>query len=590
MAKKRFYKSIMLFIAGILIFAACGQPGSGGDGGQAVPAAGGGQQGAPAAVEAAAERAAPPEGADTNNGRPFNISPVAYDNRNANRFLHGVNMTILPIVEEPVEIELWRPFSSTVITSLNESEVWQEMERRTGVTVNWFHPPYGQGTDNFMLRIAADDLPHAFVNPPAFPGGPAAAVEEGIYLDLTPYYNAGWMPNFSWLRNNHPEAAEIRRGTTDDMGRILAFHMLDIVPSHPWSGLWIRQDYLDRFGFDAPTTIQEWDHILRTWRDDRGSWVLGFNYPETPGGTGGVQTNFAFVGSYDAGFRRWLHLDGYAAHGSIQPGYREWLELMNAWFTDGILDPDFASRTAADRYAQVANGNFLAFDLAYGGLGQQLLTGRTHTPEMAVTPLPNPARAPGQHVRISSQNNSQVRGDRTHITDRAYYDGVLEPVIRWFDYLFSQDGGDLLSYGIFGETSVWDANGEIEWIHPILDDGEADFWTPVYLFKMRPMSFLRDSTAYVFVDEVWECIRVWGAADNSGILPTDLIALTPAEAEEMAGIMSDIDTHIYEQTLGFIIGSRPIDQFDAFVSELESMGIRRAEEIQQAAFDRLQSR
>ena len=568
---KIFIVLTLVLIGGLLIFSAC-------DTGRGGTAAGD-------VVIAGTDGELPPEGPDTNNGRPFNATPVAWDDRDPDRFLHGVNLTVLPIVNEPVEIELWRGFSSTVIQNLNESEVWQEMERRTNVKVNWFHPPYGQSTENFNLRIAADDLPHAFVNPPSFPGGPAAAVEEGIYLDLTPYYEAGWMPNFSWLRNNHPEAAEIRRGTTDDEGRILALHMIDIVPSHPWSGLWIRQDYLDRHGFDAPTTIQEWDHILRTWRDERGSWVLGLNY------YGGIQTNTAFVGSFDAAFRRWLNLDGRAVHGSIQPGYAEWLALMNSWFEDGILDPDFAVRTGPDRYTQVANGNFLAFDLAYGGLGQQLLTGRTHTPEMAVTPLPNPAREPGATVRISSQNNSIVRGDRTHITDRVHHDGNTEIVVRWFDYLFSQDGGDLLSYGVFDHTSVWDANGEIEWIHPILtEDEDADFWTPVYLFKMRPMSFLRDSTAYVFVDEVWECIRVWSAADNSGQLPIDLITLTADEAAEIAGIMADVNTHIYEQTLAFIIGARPLNEFDAYVAELESMGIRRAEEIHQAAFDRLNVR
>jgi len=570
---KIFIVLTLVLVGGLLMFSACDN-----DGGAA----------AAGIVIGGADGELPPEGPDTNNGRPFNATPTAWDDRDTNRFLHGVNLTVLPIVSEPVEIELWRSFSSTVITTLEDSEVWQEMERRTGVRVNWFHPPVGQASENFSLRIAADDLPHAFVNPPAFPGGPAAAVEEGIYIELTPYYEAGWLPNFAWLRANHPDAAEISRGTTDDLGRILALHMIDIIPSHPWSGLWIRQDYLDNYGLDVPVTIQDWDHVLRTWRDSRGSWVLGFEYPDSPSGTGGVQTNSAFVGSFDAGFRRWLNLDGNAVHGSIQPGYADWLALMNSWFVDGILDPDFAVRTGDDRYAQIANGNFLAFDRAYGGMGQQLLTGRTHTPEMAVTPLGNPAREPGAHTRISSQNNSIVRGDRTHITDRVHNEDITEIVVRWFDYLFSQDGGDLLSYGIFDHTSRWDANGEVEWIHPVLtEDEDADFWTPVYLFKMRPMSFLRDSTAYVFVDEVWECIRVWGAADNSGILPVDLITLTPDEAAEMASIMTDVDTHIYEQTLAFIVGSRPLDQFDAFVAELESMGIRRAEEIQQAAFDRL---
>jgi len=538
------------------------------------------------AAEAVAtgERPEPPEGPDTNNGRPYNRTPVAYDNRDVTRYLHGVNLTILPIVEDAVQIEIWRPFSSTVISSFDESEPFIEAEKRTNVKINWFAPPAGQSTENFMMRIAADDLPHVFSQAPAYPGGPAAAVDQHIYLDLTPYYNMGWMPNFQWLRANHPIAEELRKGTTDDIGRIINLRMIDIVPSHPWSGLWIRQDYLDEFGFEAPTTIQEWDSILRTWREARGTWVLGHNLWQ------GIQTNFGFVGTYGAGFRRWLDMDGVVGHGSIQPGFKDYLQQMHDWLNDGIIDPDFFTKEGADFDASIANHEFMAFDSWYGNIGQVSLTGRLTEPAMQLRPLPNPAREPGAPVRISSQNNGIVRADSSFITDRALADGTLETVVRWMDYWYSQDGGDLAAYGIFGHTSQWNDKGEIEWIHPIFDDPTMDFWTPVLLFKIRPFSFLRDSTAYDNVPEVWESIRVWGECDNSWIMMTDLTTLTPSEAEEMAGIIVDVDTHILEQSLAFITGSRPLSDYDLYVAELEGMGIRRAEEIQQASLNRFNAR
>jgi len=54
--------------------------------------------------------------------------------------------------------------------------------------------------------------------------------------------------------------------------------------------------------------------------------------------------------------------------------------------------------------------------------------------------------------------------------------------------------------------------------------------------------------------------------------------------------MTDVNTHILEQTAAFIMGHRNIAEFDSFVSELESMGIREAEDIHQAALDRYLSR
>jgi len=583
---KKAVKSILALTLVIALLAACGQQAAppAEEGGAAPAPAAAAAQPQPAAPAAPAGDGVPAEGADTNNGRPFNSTPIAWDGRDTSRYLHGVNLTILPIVNEPLTIDLWRPFSSTVISSLEESEVWIEMERRTGLTLNWFHPPVNQDADNFTLRIAADDLPHVFINAPTFPGGPARAIEEGIYMELTPFYERGYMPNFAWLRANHPEAAEIRRGTTDDLGRILGFRMIDIVPTHPWSGLWIRQDYLDNLGLSVPNTIPEWDYVLRAFREYTGSFVLGHRLDHWYG----TETNHQFAGSFGASFANFINENGTARFGAAVPGFRDYLELMNSWWEAGILDPDFATRSHDDYFSNMARG-FLAFGAAYGEIGQAKMTGQYFNPDWAVTPLANPAPAPGVPVRLSSQNNSIVRGDQSFVTDRSYNEGIIEYVIRLFDYFYSQDGGDLMSYGIYGHTSTWAPDGSIQWIHPSLGTPGADFWTLTYQFKMRPMSFLRDSSAYHFEPEVWECIAVWGAADNSWVFP-DLYALTPDEASEWAGIVADLQTHRMDQSLAFIIGARPIDQFDAYVAELEAMGLRRGEQIYQAALDRFLAR
>ena len=589
--RKKAKKLTAALLAGVFVLAACGTNGGAApaadDGGNGAAAPADAPAAAVAEVEVGAEREAPPEGANTNNGRPFNLTPIAWDTRDVSRYLNGINATILPIVPElgDLEVEIWFPFSSTVMTGMYESEVFQEAERRTNVMINFFHPPVGSETDNFMLRIAADDLPHIFWNPPAYPGGPVRAVEDGVYLDLTPYYDLGFMPNIYWLRNHHPvHAEEINRGFTDDFGRMLAVIMIDIVPSHPWSGLWLRQDWLDDFGFDVPETIQEWDTILYTWRDAAGHPVLFVNLDMWFG----EETNFGFSGAFDSGFRRWLNMDGTAEFGSVQPGFADFLELMNRWLSDGILDPDFGTRSYSDYVSEVINGNFLAFGMAYGSLGQMNLSGRHHNPRFQLVPAVTPSSRPGQVTRLG-QNNSHVRSARAFVTDRVRNEGIQEPVLRWMDYWYSQDGGDLASYGIEGHSFVWTEEGTFEFIHPILDTPDADFWTVFEVFKRHEWIYLRDSTAYVMEPEVWECIALWGAQDLTWVFP-DNIMLTPEEASDMAGIMTDVNTHTLEQSLAFITGMRPLEEFNNFVAELEGMGLGRATEIQQAALTRYLNR
>lgn len=213
--------------------------------------------------------------AEDNNGRPYNDGLVKYDTR-ADKYLNGANLTKLPLVEEPTTIKVWQGFSSTIMQGADECLVFQELEKRTGVKVEFLYPPVGRETDNYNMRIASGDLPHIFTTPPAYPGGDIAAVEDEVYVDLTPYYEKGLMPNLKFLVDNNPDIA---KDLFNDEGQLLFFPQIDIVPAAPWSGLWIRQDWLDELNMEIPTTIEEWDKVLYAMKELKGVAPLGINFP-----------------------------------------------------------------------------------------------------------------------------------------------------------------------------------------------------------------------------------------------------------------------------------------------------------------------
>jgi len=520
------------------------------------------------------------EGKDTNNGRPYNLKPVKYDSRK-DKYLNGINATVLSITEEPVTLVVWRSFTSTVMQGLDECEVFKELEKRTGVHIEFVYPPVGQSADNFNLRVASGDLPHIFSNPPAYPGGYHKAVDDGVYIELTPYYDKGLMPNIKWLRENNPD---INRDIVDDEGRMYFFPMIDIVPSHPWSGLWVREDWVKKLGLEMPETIDDWDKMLRAMKDAYGIAPLGTSLTASYG----VRTNFAFAASFDTGYE-WINKDGQAAYGPIEPGYKDFLALLNRWYEDGILDPDFATRDSDSYFANVANGLYGGFTLNYGEMGQAKMTGMAKDPDYKITPVVMPTSYEGQVIRLR-QNNSIVRGDRTFFTTRLIDDGLDEIAVKWQDYWYSQDGGDLCSYGPEGVSYRWGEDGEVEWIYPRLENDEGlDFWTLYPLFKLHNWAYLRDSTAYKNEPEVFDSIRIWGSQDASWVMP-DNISHTPEEENELANIITDVNTYRDEMTLKFITGQEPIENFDKFVETVKNMGIERAIEIKTAALQRYYKR
>ena len=524
---------------------------------------------------------APAEGPDTNNGRPYNLTKVAYDSRQ-DKYLNGINATILPIVDELVEITVWLPWSSTALTDLNDSEVFKELERRTNVRINWMHPPEGQSADNFNLLIASDNLPHFFSNAESYPGGEAKAVSDGVYLDLTPYYDMGWMPNIKYIRENNPD---INRDMIDDDGRMLSLPLLDIVPSSPWSGMWVRQDWLDELGLSAPVTIEDWDEMLYAMQA-KTPHPLYVNLPDWFG----MFYSYVIAGGYESHWD-YIRRDGTTVeYGPINEGWRAFLTKMNQWYADGILDPDFATRTYDDVMANTINGQYGAFSNYYGAIGHLNMAGPEVDPNFKVAPTLQPTTYAGQttHLRLF---DSTVRGNKGFVTSQAEDDGVLEILIRYMDYLYSQDGGDLCSYGPEGVSYVWTDEGVIEWVYPdLINDPDADFWSLFPRFKLHgEPAYLRDSTAYDNEQEVWDSIDLWGSQSADWVMP-DNISHTPEEAAELAGIEADINTYREEMAYRFITGQVPLSDFDNYVAQMKNMGIDRAVEIKQAALDRYLNR
>ncbi len=519
------------------------------------------------------------EGADTNNGRPYNLTPVAYDSRN-DEYLNGINATVLPVVDEPLEINVWMQFSSTVIQSMADNLAFQEMEERTGVSIVWEHPPVGSEQNSYNLSVNSNTLPHLYMQPPAYPGGPAQAVSEGVYLDQTPYYDDGLMPNLEYIMNSDEQ---FYKDIVDDEGRILGTPHIDIVPSHPWQGAWVREDTLNDLGLDAPVTIEDWDEMLRAMQDaNGGGYVLGF----TPGRTG---TDYVFAGAYGASYLDFINVDGEVKYGSIEDGYLDYLTLMNTWYNDGILDPDFTTITNTDYDAKVANGSYQAFTLAYGSIGQAKITGAGYDEDFKLIPVTNPVVNEGDPVHLA-QTNGIVRGGDDYLTTQIEVDGIAEDVVKWKDYWHSQDGGDLLSYGVEGVSYEWNDEGTVNWIYEDLETNpDADFWTTYPAFKLHVGGYLRDSTSYEMEQEVWDCIDLWSTHEVDWVMP-DSIAHTPDEADELADIMVDVETYIEEATLAFITGQRPLSEFDAYVSDIMAMGIEDAVAIKQAALDRYNAR
>ena len=101
----------------------------------------------------------------------------------------------------------------------------------------------------------------------------------------------------------------------------------------------MRADWLEELNMDVPETIDDWHEMLVAFRDEMGADVP-LILPKS-----GRSGNSIFVSAFGVG-SGFYQVDGKVQFGPIQDGFKEYLTLMNQWYNEGLLDPDFAATSS----------------------------------------------------------------------------------------------------------------------------------------------------------------------------------------------------------------------------------------------------
>lgn len=489
------------------------------------------------------------------------------------------NSTGLPIVDEPITLTYWKPITTValqIIESHNDSEIYKEMERRTGIKMDFISPPAGQETEQFNLMISSgDDLPDIIQHGPEYPGGPDKAIDDGVFIDLTDLVDE-YAPNFKKVRESNEV---IRKRTLTDKGRIRGFPSTHETPEPCWWGLVIRKDFMEDIGKDAPETIDEWYDVLVDFKESLNVKVP-LIFP-----TNGLDWGGGFVSAWDIGPNMYVK-DGDIKYGRIEPGFKEYLQTMNKWYKEGLIDQDFATRDQKSIDAMATSGEAGAWLGAWGENILNYLTLKKDDSKYDLMGVPYPSLQKGENVKYR-QTDPVVNGHFTVITKNCEYP---EEAIRWLDYGYSEEGALLYNWGIEGKTYEI-VDGKPEFTDFMLDNPDGiPFFTLAWKWKLHHGPYLRDWSAQPMEDEaVVQASEAWTeGADDDYVIPS--ITQSAEESEEYSTIMADIETYTEQMILKFIMGVEPIDKFDEYVEQVKKMKIDRAIELRQAALDRYEAR
>ena len=490
----------------------------------------------------------------------------------------------LPIVDEPTTLSYFVADDSNaaiMTTDWNDNEFYQEMERRTGVHLEFEMVSSADYQTNFNLMIASGNLADMiYVGASYYAEGVDAAIDDGYFLDLTDLVDE-YMPNYEKIRTSDIQYELL---STTDSGRLGAVYELRQSKQGPWLGLWIRQDWLDDLGLDTPVTFDDYHEVLTAFKNEKGATApLILNFSGSDGEFGTMSGGLNVLNSWQ------LDETGKVNFGPYMDAWKEYVTIMHQWYTEGLIDPDFMAtdeRTAD--MAKVVTGASGLFAALY--TMPSVYEAASEDPNMNLAPVNPPVMNEGDegHIRL---RDSYTSGNTAISADSENW----EVALRWLDYLYTDEGALLANYGVEGDTFEFDENGKPVFTDKILNNENG--WTKTqtvasYLCPSAGIANWSDWTRELagVPEKDQACYDVWSEFSDDWRLPSS-VTLTQEESTERAALYADISTIVKEQTAQFISGALDIESnWDAYISALEASGMERAIEITQAAYDRYLAR
>lgn len=499
-----------------------------------------------------------------------------------------------PISEEKITLTMWYPMGSSMgeLADFNDGEFWQWYEEKTNIHIEFIVPAAGTEKDSYQLLFASGDMPDLIYSNPdsygSYRSGEDAAIEDGYFVNIADYLNIA--PNYvSWL-NSHEDFG---KAAYTDTGKMYAMWCVwDAMEGDAYAdqGIAIRKDFLEKVGKEVPTTYDQWEDVLTAFRDELGI--------EAPFYTSKYGID---KGEFMAGFDTapyFYHRDGVVQFGPMDDQYKEYLEMLHRWWEEGLLDPDFATRSSE---GITADNDMMLNDkvgslIDYGTrMSDAYVTRGASNSDFYLVAAPQPkksADAPDPAWRYYSKGSDHMTSDCINVSADSEH---IEEAIRWIDGLYAKDVYLNANYGLEDqEGTVWYAaedghrigDYDFRYSNP---NGTSSATVLVQYWAKNPPVRVEAAQIEQADENKQESYKVWSIFSPDHYLPNRL-TMTSDEGASYASKYTDIETYVQECNVKFIMGQMSLDDYDAYRDTLRSMGIEDCIALQQAAMDRYMNR
>lgn len=428
--------------------------------------------------------------------------------------------------------------------------------------------------DQYKMMIASGNYPDLirWTNALTYPGGVPKLVNDGVAIELNDLID-NHMPNLKKILEEKPN---IRKQMTNDEGKYQFFANINPLESDidksiaSTTGFAMRSDWLENIGLDIPTNMDEWYNVLTAFKnnDPNGD---GANNEVPFEGTGLDMFAPAF------GIRRTYFIrpeTGKVAFGPIEPEYKEYLATLNKWYNEGLIGPNSiltdGKLTDANITADIA-GSFKALTNAWE---KYLPALQEKNPNADFVPVPWPKTVDGIAYTDRTELMNHINKETTIITSSCKNP---EAAARLIDYMYSDEGSFLLSWGFEGE-SYEIVDGKYQFIeYP--KDGDVQVSHFVKPHVAWPKYGYTEAHANMFKPVRLVAADAWAQGVDSSLIYPPAIIFSEEETNTIIDINGDMGSYVQDMTNKFITGEEPLSNFDTYVQNVKKFGVEKIIQI-----------
>lgn len=469
-----------------------------------------------------------------------------------------------PQAEKPKAVTLGMATSNHPIWPYNKNwSVYKFVEEKTNIHLDVQTPPGNDYEASVNLLVSSGDMPDFMLIPSVNLANKYG--QQGAFEDISKYWDM--LPNFKKYLKERPE---LEAAIVSAEGKYYFFPNsgLEKQLRHAWM---YREDIFKKHDLKPPGNYDELEAVLQKLKElYPDSYPLTFYNKLWELNQLAANFNTGHVSYYDYDKKEWRF-------GPIEDNYKAMVGYLHKFHKAGYLPPDFMAhqrKQHQDLFAQ--NKSFITAD-AIGLIDEYTEPLGKAIPEFQLAYMPPPAGGPNGAQKMWFQG-LETRGFSVASTSKNIGD-----VMRYFDFMYSDEGIRIASWGKEGETYTV-VGGKNQFKPEYTSFADLRIKTGI----VTPGSYVAmDFDAYVNLSS--EPLKLaFRTVEEKGYetKPQPRPAFNESEIEILSTVGQAVDKHRDESIAKFILGQRDLGEWDKYVEEMNNLGVRKVLDVHKAAYER----